>query len=355
MLSGFFYSCEKEALKQEDTKELSSNDVFVIDNRSVDNFNWVKNFQTHLQDLDNGRAPSSDYTLEEATYGLEWLFNYAYAEVISGINFGGSKKSLNIPDNNNWLELYNEIYEHIQDEENSELSFDFITVEANVEANSVDIQTHYKIAIPEEAGDVLNSEENAFSCENPPFTDQELIIAFGGREEDGLDLFLPCLNGQDCGNGPVTVDDPHLIALEAIELITNNSIRADDYCKEAGQVAAYTNIGKIYPTQIELQFIVGDTYLCPEITTQDLDNSDICDCASALTLNCIFCFTEELLISEAITSQIPEGSEIVDINLATNDIYYGGASFYDIVITYAEVTCVQDEREDPPIIIDICC
>ncbi len=351
-----FYSCEKEQVSYQAISDNNSNNVSARTSdgtSSQSKIDWVKGFQGHLQDLQSGTTTSSNYTLEEAAYGLEYLFNYTYGDIQIGVNLGGTKTSFPIPSNKNWLELYNNIYTQIQEEKNPELNFDFVTVEVNIESNSVDIQTHYKTAIPEKVGSILNSEGNTFDCENPPFGEEEFIFAFGGREEDGLD-FRPCNVEDDCGNGPVTADDPHLIALELIEIITNGSIRADYYCKEAGQAAAFTNIGTIFQTPIGIYNIVRDTYLCPELTDNELDNTNICDCASASVLNCIFCFTEELLISEEITSQIPEGSEIVDINLGTNAVNFDGLAFYDIVITYAEVTCVPDEREEPPILIGCC-
>ncbi len=310
---------------------------------------WVQDFQLHLQGLDAGQSTNSTYTLEDAVYGLEYLFNYAYGDIQVGVNVGGSKTSFAIPSNNDWLELYNSIYNQIQDEKKSDVIFDFVSVEANFETNSIEMHTHYVLTNPDIVEYFSASDGQSFGCDNPPFTDQEFIFGDGGQ--NGISSIPDgCGPLPFCGEN-IACATPNIYALELIEAFYNADIRNNNFCKN-DEVAAYTVVDDLLITIYEDSSISRIAANCPEIM-ENIGFPNGCSCASTDLLNCLSCHTENVLTQIAL-ERIPEGYEILNVDLFTETVEELGEVYFNGRITFGTVTCVPNEREEP-ILVEICC
>ena len=318
--------------------------------RSADQNSWVRNFQSHLKDLNNGISTSSTYTLEEATFGLEYLFNYAYADVNIGSNKNGIKKSFGIPENKDWLALYNDINDHIISIQTEGLAMDFVSIEPNLETNEVGVYSNFKLPNPTILEQYPISEAGSTTCDNPPFTNEEFLVGYDGRND--RDFWFPCPIEElpACGDNPAGTR-PETVALEAIEAFQNASIRNSQLTCEEPEVLFFSDIGTIKQSQISMTDI---TRACTELTYDEMDLVGAHDCVASNALNCISCFTSNLLISDEILDRIPDGTEIIDIDLFISWIGNNNfPQFYTATITYAKVECVTRHHEEP---IDIeCC
>ena len=344
-------SCDKDNLTTEYETQKEMNLSNIANTRTSSQNDWARNFQSYLQDLDNGVSTSTNYTLEEATYGLEWLFNYSYADVKSGVNIKGINASFDIPANNDWLALYTEIYTHLEGNQFTDFHLDYISVDVNPETNQVDVYSNYKLSNSEIIEYFSAPENEAFNCSNPPFTDDEFILGLGGQN-GGREIFFPCNELPSCGEGGACAT-PNITALEIIEGVQNNQIRSNHLCKDGG-VPAFTNIGFIYIRETELLSIASG---CSEVSKEESADLGGCACIVTDMLNCVFCYSQNLLSNSEVTNQIPEGSEIINIDLHVNYVnQFNLGQWYSATITYGEVNCIEDPRDnEPPILTVICC
>lgn len=353
-----FFACDKEELSQS-AQEIDPVSL-TIRNISDESILWIQEFQSSLQDQINNNNTNLNYTNEEVAFGLEWLFNYTYSDSVNGIKDGMTETIFELPDDENWIPLYTAILKQVEHEiaSKSRLHFNFLTIDIQTIDNEdkMVLSTNFT-RTSEMIEQYLSPAVNqTLSCDNPPFEDEHLFVVSEGTDESGfpcsIDFFSPCRQEGACSI-------PGLHAIEAIEAFHNFEIKSDFICKEPDQQIAFVN------TQtVNLGFSQGGTlddilFDCG-ISMPAGYFTNHCDCLSSDLLNCLYCFTDDLIINTAIDQgiNIPNGSELVDIDIIVEAINLNnGQLYYSITLTYGEVICIPSIiREDPPISIAIeCC
>lgn len=349
-----FSSCDKEAESLEIDNENYS--ASLTTRTASDDLLWVQGFQSHLQNLYNGHPVSQTYTLNEATYGLEWLFNFKYAEGQKGFSKSGEKLIIDLPSSSNWLALYSQIEDHIENEifDNPTLDFDFvnINIDEGEDTEHVTIQSHYTFIDQCLSDEFTNSDSGPPDCDNPPFTnDQSYYLGLGG--EDGEEPWLPCeltsadvCGGANCGS--------RLFALEMVENIYEFNLKNQFICKNGGS-PFFTNVQTLFniTNPLPIDEIINE---CNPNIEDDLRG---CTCVTADALNCLYCKTIDITenLSPHILAQIPPNSEVIDVDLFVNYINGTGLTYYSLHITTAEFHCRKSTiiRDQPAIFIELCC
>ena len=353
LVASLFSACEKDTLTNDIQLQQEPNVSNTVNTRTSFETDWIQGFQSYLQDLDNGVSTSVSYTLEEATYGLEWLFNYAYADVAMGNNEEYITASFDIPQNNNWIDLYYDINTHVQTNLSTELNLDFMSIEPNLETNKVDVTTIYKLPTSSILEQYPALNEGSITCDNPPFIDEAFVVGYDGQGDNGV--WFPCPDSEipACGGSPAG-EEPEITALEAIEDIFNTEIRQAQLTCIEPEVLFISDINTaLGVSQILMTNITGE---CSNLTIAEADEVGAHDCVGANALNCISCFTSELLVSDQVLKYVPEGAEIISIDLYINWIGNSNSpQYYSANITYGTLQCITRSNDDNPLDIVICC
>jgi len=318
---------------------------------------WIQEFQEHLQDLKNGTATNSSYTIDEASYGIEWLFNYTYSTNANGLSIGGTKTNFNIPENNDWLTLYKQIESAVSGEisSQSDLDFNFLTLEIIDIDNEPKIQLHTKFKLNnEDISSYFSSSENqSFSCDDPPFLEQELFLGLGG--EDG-DVLFPCNPDFGFCGGQAACEIPDLFALETIEAFHNFEINNQFICKGDNERISFSNPITFGIRGTEVSSLLNN---CDPSIPQEESRPGPCDCLSTDILNCLYCETDNFISNLDLNNiNPPQGTELINIEIFTLAFDYSSNAnpYYFLELTFAEVECVPDITTDqPPILIEIIC
>ncbi len=358
-----FYSCEKEQIENYDinNNDKITNPISSISSRSSGesspeyDIEWVKDFQLYLQNLDAGQSTNSTYSLEEAVYGLEYLFNFKHSTNVQGITRGGAKIIIDIPEANNWLSLYYQIENHLDSEISSKpnLDFNFVNIsiedfEGEAKISAIIIYNLFNEHVEEQYSGRFENGNSATFCENEPFTDEFLFPGVGGR--DGDDIVFPCNpDFGTCGNA-AACEIPDLYALEEVERLNDMLIRNEISCPK-GSEPYWTDINFI---QLEQEAQLLSTIASTSCFPVEYNFIGPCTCMDADFLNCFFCTTQSILTSPEVQSQIPEGYQLLDTDIWVEPIGVINSQadlYYFIRIRYGKVECrVGNPREEPAII-----
>ena len=356
-------SCDQEDVF---TQKINSNPIASLTERQLEenDLTWIRDFQFHLQNLENSEQTLDNYTLDESISGLEWLFNYTYSNAQIGVVVRESYSYLIDYDNFNLLSSYHNINDQIKNSiiENENLKLSHI----NISESSINNEDKLALSIS-----FVNDSENTLNhfqinnstsnCEGPFGDSFELSLGLDGFGNEPPRWPSGC-GPNECGINNTLCEIPNYFAMEEIEDHLNANYRIESIC-EKDETAFYTEIQEI-PFGYNWHNLNS---FCEPYASTTLLSPSACDCFQSEFLNCLYCGIDDKISIENFQNPpytvIPEGHEIISIDLSVDrtlsdvpDSQAATAVYGSILVGKPECRPTPPiEQPDEPIFIEICC